>query len=104
MCNIRSVSTPRGLYCHYFAHFEIPEEGIHQQVEHNEGREDRVEDTHENEPISQPDGCDISQARPPSSQGFPGLLQYRLSSVSAADKILSDMFPVVEEVAEKTEP
>lgn len=45
----------------------------------------------------------FSQARIPSSQGFPDLLKNRLSSVSAADKVLSDMFPVVEEVAEKTE-
>lgn len=45
----------------------------------------------------------FSQARIPQSQGFPDLLQDRLSSVSAADKLLSDMSPVVKEVAEKTE-
>lgn len=45
----------------------------------------------------------FSQVRIPQSQGFPGLLQNRLSSVSAADKLLPDVFTVVEEVAEKTE-
>jgi hypothetical protein len=39
----------------------------------------------------------------PPSQGFHDLLQDRLSSVSAADKLLPDVFTVVEEVTEKTE-
>lgn len=84
---------------------EVPEEGVHKQVEDDEWGEDGVDDSHEDEAVPQSTPQHANQSpillnsfRPVHS------LRYRLLPIPPPNKFLPHMSPLIKQIIQQTKP